>query len=396
MGPLDGIRVLDLSRFLAGPLCGMLMADMGAEVIRIEPPEGGPDRTWGQLGPDGETLSFKITARNKKGISLRLNTKRGKELFEQLVKKSDVVLHNFTPGTTLSDELRYEKLKTVNQRIIVAALTGYGQNGPYSQQVCFDATAQSRGGGMLVTGFPGDPPLKTSVTYIDIGTGQSCALGILLALFDREKTGLGQEVDVSLFDNAFFATQSLGVLLLYHVYGELRIQVGNRGFHSYIGCLKAKDGWVTIAPATNYIWDRFTKAIGRPEMSNDPRFRSDMDRFRNTDAIEPAVSEWVSKRTVEEVMHAMHQAKVPSSPVNTVDKLMDDPQVRARQMIINLDHPGLGELPLPGIPINLSRTPGEIRSRAPEVGEHNEEIYMDLLGLSKEEYEALRAEKVIA
>jgi CoA:oxalate CoA-transferase len=248
---------------------------------------------------------------------------------------------------------------------------------------------------MLVTGFPGDPPLKTGVTYIDIGTGQCCALGILLALYDREKTGLGQEIDVSLFDYAFFATQALGVLLLYQVYGELRTQVGNRGFHSYIGCLRAKDGWVTIAPATNHIWERFTKAIGRREMSKDPRFRNDMDRFRNADAIEPAVSEWVSQRTVEEVMSAMDEAKVPSSPVNMVDKLIDDPQVRARQMIVSLDHPELGELPLPGIPINLSRTPGEIRSRAPKVGENNKEVFMDLLGLSREEYERIKSENVI-
>jgi len=395
MGALDGIRVLDLSRFLAGPLCGMLLADMGAEVIRIEQSEGGPDRAWGQLGPDGETLSFKLTARNKKGITLRLNTERGKEIFYKLVKKSDVVLHNFTPGTTLSEELTYTNLKKINDKVIVAALSGYGQNGPYKKQACFDATAQARSGGMLVTGFPGDPPLKTSITYIDISTGQSGALGIMFALYDREKTSLGQDVDVSLFDIAFFATQALGVLSLYHVYGELRTQVGNRGFHSYIGCLKAKDGWVMIAPATNYIWKRFVKAIGKEEMAHDPRFGSDMDRFRNAALIEPIVSEWVGQRTVKEVTASLEKARVPCSVVNTVDKLVNDPQVKAREMIIMKEHPGLGEIPLPGVSIKLSRNPGGIRSIAPKIGEHNEEVYCGLLGLRAEEFDQLKKEKII-
>lgn len=395
MGVLDGIRVLDLSRFLAGPLCGMLLADMGAEVIRIEQSEGGPDRTWGQLGPDGETLSFKLTARNKKGITLRLNTEKGKRVFYELVKKSDVVLHNFTPGTSLSKELTYASLRKISERIVVAALSGYGQNGPYAEQACFDATAQAESGGMLVTGFPGDPPLKTSITYIDISTGQSGALGILLALYDREKTGLGQEVDVSLFDTAFFATQALGVLSLYHVYGELRTQVGNRGFHSYIGCLEAKDGWVMIAPATNYIWRRFVTAIGREEMADDPRFGTDMDRFTNAELIEPIVGEWVSQRTVKEVTDCLEEARVPCGVVNTVDKLVNDPQVKAREMIVMAHHNGLGDLPLPGVYIKLSRSPGGIRSVAPKIGEHNEEVYRGLLGLSAEEFGQLKAQKII-
>jgi len=373
----------------------MLLADMGAEVIRIEQSEGGPDRVWGQLGPDGETLSFKLTARNKKGITLRLNTDKGKGIFHELVKKSDVVLHNFTPWTPVSEGLTYKNLKRVNDKIIVAALSGYGQNGPYAEQACFDATAQARSGGMLVTGFPGDPPLKTSITYIDISAGQSGALGILLALYDREKTGLGQDVDVSLFDTAFFATQALGVLSLYHVYGEVRTQVGNRGFHSYIGCLKAKDGWVMIAPATNYIWKRFVKAIGQEDMAEDPRFMSDMDRFRNAELIEPVVEEWVAERTVKEVTDSLEKARVPCSVVNTVDKLVNDPQVKAREMIVMANHDGLGEIPLPGIYIKLSRTPGKISSVAPKIGEHNEEIYCGLLGLSPEEFDQLKKEKVI-
>lgn len=395
MSPLEGYRILDLSRFLAGPLCGMLLADMGAEVVRIEEPEGGPDRTWGQLGPDGETLSFKITGRNKKGITLRLNDERGKKVFHELVKKSDVVLHSFPPGSSVAETLKYDNLTTVNERIIVAALSGYGQSGPDAKLASFDATAQARSGGMLVTGFPGDPPLKTSITYVDISTGQSTALGIMFALFHREKTGLGQEVDVSLFDTAFFATQSLGVLLLYHVYGELRTQVANKGFHSYIGCLKSKDGWVIIAPATDHIWRRFVKAIGREEMADDPRFASDLDRFKNADLIEPIVRDWVARRSVDEVGGVMEKAKVPCSVVNTVDKLLDDPQVKARGMIQMVDHPGLGEIPLPGFHIKLSRSPAEFKFVAPKIGQHNEEVYGGLLGMTGDEIGQLRKEKLI-
>jgi CoA:oxalate CoA-transferase len=395
MGPLNGIRVLDLSRFHAGPLCGMLIADMGADVIRIEEPGGGPDRTWGQLGPDGEWLPFKITGRNKRAITLRLDTEKGKQVLRQLVKYVDVVLHNFTPGTRLSTELRYDSLKTLNDKIIVAALSGYGKKGPYAEEVCFDATAQARSGGMLITGFSGDPPLKTSITYVDFCAGLSLTIGILLALYHRKNTGIGQDVDVSLFDIAFFTTQATGALLLYHIYGELRTQVGNCGFQTYGGCFEAKDGWVMIAPPTNLIWNRFVKAIGKKEMGYDPKFGSDMDRFNNAELIDSVVKEWVAQRTVEEVTRTLRKARVPCSVVNTVDKLIDDPQVKANEMINMINHRGLGGIPLPGIPIKLSKSPGNIKSISPKIGEHNEEIYLRLMGLSPEEFDQLKKDSII-
>ena len=395
MDSLNGIRVLDLSRFHAGPLCGMLIADMGADVIRIEEPEGGPDRTWGQLGPDGEWLPFKITGRNKRAITLRLNTEKGKKVFEELVRYADVVLHNFTPGTRLSAELCYDSLKRINDKIIVAALSGYGKEGPYAEEVCFDATAQARSGGMLLTGFPGDPPLKTSITYIDFCAGLSLTIGILLALYHRKNTGIGQDVDVSLFDIAFFTTQATGALLLYHIFGELRTQVGNCGFQTYGGCFEAKDGWVMIAPPTNLIWKRFVEAIGRDEMAYDPKFMSDMHRFKNAKFIDPVVTEWVAQRTVEEVTGTLKKARVPCSVVNTVDKLIDDPQVKANGMINIFKHRGLGAIPLPGIPIKLSKSPGNIKSISPKIGEHNEEVYIKLMGLSPEEFDQLKKNSII-
>ena len=397
MGVLDGIRVLDLSRFQSGPVCGMLLGDMGAEVIRVEEPEGAPDRKWGLLGPDGETLSYKIVGRNRKGITLRLNTSEGREIFRELVKRSDVVLHNFTPGTTVAAEMGYDHLKEVNSAVIVAAISGFGQNGPDAKLVCFDHIAQARSGGMILTGFPGDPPLKTTITYNDISAGLYAVIGILLALYHREKTGMGQDIDVSLFDAAFFSTQCMGALLLYEVYGTIRKQVGNLGFHSYIGCFQAKDGkWVLFSGTTNAIWKRLTRAIGREDMASDSRFRSnDMVRFDNAELINPILEEWVSQRKADEVVKIFQDARVPCGIVNTVDQLLDDPQVKARDMILYADYPGLGKIPLPGIPVKLSLTPGDLHSLAPTIGEHNEEVYCGLLGMSTEQFRQLKVGKII-
>jgi crotonobetainyl-CoA:carnitine CoA-transferase CaiB-like acyl-CoA transferase len=395
MGPLDGIRVLDLSRFQACPLCGMFLADMGAEVIRIEPPEGAPDRKWGQLGPDGETLLYKIVSRNKKAITLNLNRSEGKEIFYELVRRSDILLHNFTPGAPMAKEINYERLKDLNALIIVAAVSGYGQFGPDAENPCFDSVAQARSGSMVINGFPGDPLLKTGIPYIDVSSGLCAALGVLLALYYREKSGVGQAIDVSLFDTAFFAMQSVGTLLLYILSGEIRKQIGNRGFHSFNGCFKTKDRWVQIATPTNSIWKRFVRVIGREDMADDPRFKNDMDRFYNADLIDPIVGEWVGQRTAEEVMNLLEKARVPCGVVNTIDQLLTDPQVKAREMIKFMDYPELGKIPVPGIPIKLSLTPGSINTPAPKLGEHNEEVYCGLLGFGSEKLSQLKREGII-
>jgi CoA:oxalate CoA-transferase len=249
---------------------------------------------------------------------------------------------------------------------------------------------------MILTGFPGDPPLKTTITYNDIGAGTYAALGIVLALYHRERTGNGQFIDVSLLDVAFFATQCMGSLLLYKVYGEIRRQVGNRGFHSYLGCFEAKDGWVFLSGTTNPIWKRLARAIGREDMVNDAKFnRNDMVRFDHADLIDQVIKEWVAQRTAAEVLQVFQTARVPCGVVNTIDKLENDPQVIARDMIVNINYPALGSVPLPGTPFKLSLTPGSINTRAPKIGEHNEEIYCDLLGFSRKELNKLKKEDII-
>ncbi len=395
MDALQGIRVLDLSRFQACPLCGMLLGDMGAEVIRIEEPGGAADRTWGERGPDGESLLFKVIARNKKSITLRLNTPDGRELLRELVKRADVLLQNYTPGAPIGKELSYERLKETNPKIIVAALSGYGQDGPDADRPCFDGVAQARSGNMALNGFPGDPPIKTGVAYIDIGTGLFATIGVLTALHHREKTGQGQAVDVCLFDTASFMMQAMGALLLHHFSGEIRQQIGNRGFHSYNSCLQARDGWVVMSVVTNSIWKRFVEKIGRPEMAGDPRYGSDMDRFRNAESIDEVVGPWVAARIVAEVVRVLEEARVPCGPLQTADRLLTDPQVLARRMVQSFDYGALSKIPVPGMPVKLSLTPGSIRTASPGLGEHNQEVYGGLLGLSAERLAKLKQEGTI-
>lgn len=218
---LSNVRVLDLSRFLAGPLCGMILADMGAEVIKVEPPGGAVDRRWGILGPDQETLTYKILGRNKKSITLNLSSRRGLDILKELIKRTDVVIHNFPKGTRLESELSYKKLSSLSRSIIMSVVSGYGLDGPDASNICFDFVAQARAGAMVLNGFADDPPLKTTVPYVDCCSGIVTALGIVLALFHRTNTGEGQVVDTALFDVASFITQNAGVLLYYKVYGDL-------------------------------------------------------------------------------------------------------------------------------------------------------------------------------
>ncbi|MCX5816206.1 MAG: CoA transferase [Proteobacteria bacterium] len=392
---LSNIRVLDLSRYLAGPLCGMMLADMGAEVIKVEPPGGAVDRTWGILGTDGETLTYKILGRNKKSTTLNLSTNEGMEIFREMVKSSDVVIHNFPPGTTLEAQLNYENLSKVSSSIILAVVSGYGLNGPDAQNVGFDFVTQARAGAMVLNGFQGDPPLKTTVPYIDCCSGVMAALGILLALYHREKTGKGQLVDVALFDIASFITQNLGTLLYYQVYGEIRKQFGNFGFASFMTCLKATDGQVMIVASSSGVWKRFVTAIGREELSTDPRCINDMSRSFNAALIDPIIQEWAKDKTTDEILDKLQAARVACAKVNAVDQLLSDPQSLAREMVVDVEYAGLGKISIPGIPIKLSLTPGKIRTLAPKVGENNKEIYCGLLGYDLKKFNSLKERGII-
>lgn len=391
---LQGIRALDFSRFLAGPYCGMLLAMMGAEVIRVEAPGGEIDRELGPFAPNGESMYPWVSCCQKKGITLNLRSEKGRVVLQDLVKRSDIIIEAFLPQAKESLGLSYESLKRINPGIILVSVSGFGQNGPYANRGSFDAIAQGMSGMMSITGFPGGPPVKLGTAGIDCGTAIYGALGAMLALYHRQRTGIGQAVDVSLLDTAVSFMET--VFAEYQVLGELRPQIGNRRpFTAPTDMYKAKDGYINISISTDSFWRRFTKLIGREDIRDDPRFKSNRVRFKNQEALNAWAAEWVSERTVQEMVNALGEAGIPCGPVYSIPEVLADPQVKAREMIVELEYPGVGKVPMAGVPIKLSETPGRIDSRAPRIGEHNHEVYSELLGYAHEEIAKMKEEGVI-
>lgn len=393
---LEGIRVLDFSRYAAGPSGGMILADMGAEVIRVEPPGGADDRTLGPLAPNGQAIPYcLIFARNKRGITLNVRSEKGRELLHRLVKKTDVVMHNFTSGSPEAKILGYEALKAVNPTIIVLSLSGFGNSGPYTQRPCFDSIAQAISGAMSYNGFPGNPPARAAVAYVDLATGVYAALGIMFALYHKQSTGEGQAVDLALLDTAVSFVSSMGTAAEVKLLNFVRQPIGNYSFYTYANAFKTKDGWVMVNLIGEALWQRFIKLVGREELGTDPRFVGEMKRFENRELITDLVKPWMAERTSVEVVRSLEEARVPCGKVNNLAEMTVDPQVRAREMLVEVDYPGIGKVPLPGVVPKLSRSPGKIERRAPLVGEHNEEIYGGLLGLPGQQLSQLKREGAI-
>lgn len=393
-GVLQDIRVLDLSRFISGPYCGQLLADMGAEVIRIEKVGGGDDRFLGPFTPDNQSMGVMVYSRNKKGVTLNIRTEEGVELFKRLAKVSDVILENFTTGYMESLGIGYEDLKKMNPGIIFASITAYGCYGPYSTKGGFDQIIQGLSGMMYVTGHPGAPPTKAGISLTDYGAAIYTALGIVLALRHRDKTGEGQMIDVSLFDTAISFLET--IIPEYKVTKQVRPQIGNRRPYSApTDTYRARDGYVSISISTEGLWRRFTKLIDREDLTNDPRFTGNANRTVNQQYLNNLAAAWVAEKTVEEALRLLDEAHIPCGTVQTITEVAEDPQVKAREMIVDMDHPGSGSVPLPGIVVKMSKTPGEIRTPAPRVGQHNDEVYGELLGLSREEIDQLERRKII-
>ena len=393
---LDGVRMLDFSRYGAGPYCGMILADMGAEVIRVEKLGGEEDRKLGPFAPNGVSIPFTIIlGRNKKGITLNMRKEKGKGILKKLIKHCDVVLHNFTAGAEEASLLSYDSLKEVNPAIIVASLSGFGNTGPYTQRPSFDSVAQAMSGAMSYTGFPGNPPTRGAPAYIDFGTGTYAALSIVLALYHRQRTGKGQGVDLALLDTAVSFVASIGCPAEVKLLDFVRSQIGNHSYYNLSDLFKTRDGWVMVSVIGTPLFKRLSKMIGREELGNDPRFADDMARFQNRHLLDPVIAQWMEQRTSEEVMRLLEEARVPCGQVNNMAEMMADPQVKAREMVVDVEYPEVGKVPLPGIVPKFSQTPGRIQRRAPMVGEHNSEIFCGLLGLSTEELSRLEAEGII-
>lgn len=394
---LDDIRVLDFGRFIACPYCGMLLADMGAEVIRIERPGGEEDRTIGLLGPNGQNMSYPSYARNKKGITLSLmDNERGREVLTDLVKVSDVVIHNFSPVAARMMGLTYDELKAIKPDIILTAISCFGSEGPYSNRLGFDFIAQAMSGSMELGGYEDKPPIRAFMNPMDFSTAICAAFGTLLALRHRDKTGEGQMVDLALLRTA--TSFNAPIIAEAEVLGRLRPKIGNRA--AYIGptdLFKCKDGWIFIATIMDTLWRRLARLIGHPELIDDPTLKNDYQRFENRDKVDPLIAAWCAEKTVDEVIVALEEARIPCGPILGLDEVSRDPHVQATNMVeyIDFEEPGLERVPICGMPVKLSKTPGRIESRAPRVGEHNEEIYRGLLSYSDEIIADLRADGTI-
>ena len=397
---LQGIRVLDFSSWLAGPYASAVLADYGAEVIWIEPPGGNKDqRDLEPRLPNGSNILFGVNLLpNKKDITLNLSTEEGQELANELIKKSDVVIHNFTLGTRREKRFRYESLKELNPRIVVAGVSGFGKYGPYAKRVAFDSIAQAMGGAMTFTGFPDDPPTKDGLGYADLGSGLYTALGVMLALYHRQKTGKGQEVDIALFDVVSSFVGEYGIAAEYKFFGkQIRGQVGNHFYGGYINTFRAKDGWVSISCASDTMFERTCRAIGREDILEDPRFKDNVLRWENREALDSVIGAWTSERTRSEVVETLQGARATCGPVNYGSDLATDPQLKERKMLVDVEVPDVGKILAPGVVLKFSETPMRTKEGVliPEVGQHNEEVYCGFLGLSSERLQELKGNGVI-
>ncbi len=396
MSALGGVRVLDLTRFLAGPFCTAILADLGAEVIKVEAPRGGDEGRYGYPAADGVPVAFLALNRNKKGITLDLRQPDGRALLHRFLPHVDVLAENFAGGTLAGWGLAPAELVRAHPRLIVASMSGFGQTGPWSARPSYDIVAQAAGGLMSLTGFADSPPTRGGGSLGDYLQGLFGAIGVLAALNARSATGRGQAVDVSSQDAVFSILDNWPSI--YAATGKLPARIGNRHLATApYDSFRARDGWVVIAVATNRIFRRLAEAIGRPELGSDPRFRGAAGRLERNAEINAIVGAWVAARTVAEVTDALgpERANVPCSPVYGIEELIDHPQLRARDMLLRLPHAKLGEVLVPGVPVKLSATPGAVRRLGPELGEHNAEIYERLLGLDPDELTRLRTAEVI-
>ena len=391
MMALEGIRILDLTRVLAGPYATMVLADLGADVIKVEIPGTGDDSR--NFGPylNGESAYFMSLNRNKRSMTLNLKSPRGKQIIRELVPHVDVVVENFRPGTLEKLGLGYETLRDLNPRLIYAAASGFGRTGPYSQRPAYDGVVQAMGGVMSITGPEDGTPTRVGTSIGDIIAGIFTAIGILSALAARERTGQGQVVDVAMLDCQVAILEN--AIARYSVTGEIPRPIGSR--HPSVVPLEpfeTQDGQLMVAVGNDTIWVRLCEALERLDLATDPRFTTNPLRLAHYAALRPILAEIFQSRTNADWQALLDAAGIPASPINNVPQVMEHPQVLAREMLVKLVHPVAGELTMAGIPIKLSETPGAMRMPAPTLGQHTEEVLRELLGYTPEQIAELRAE----
>jgi formyl-CoA transferase len=393
---LEDIKVLDLSRVLAMPYCSMMLGDLGAEIIRVERPGVGDEtRHWGPPWAGDQSAYYLCTNRNKKSITIDLKKKDGQEIVCRLAQRSDVLLENFLPGSLAEMGLGYEQIKAVNPGIIYASVTGYGQEGPYRDLPGFDFIIQAQGGVMSIIGAPDGPPMKVGVAIVDITAGLFASSAILAALHYRVKTGIGQYIDIALLDSqvAWLANQASNYLIS----GQVPRRMGNA--HPNIvpyETFKAKDGiYIALGVGNDNQWQKFCKLAELEHLMNDPRYATNPKRVENRKELVSFLQGVFLQKTSDEWLKLMGEAEIPSGPINTIDRVLADPQVLAREMVLEMEHPSTGKYKVIGSPMKLSETPVQYRIPPPLLGEHTAEILRDILGYTQAEISRLKEEKVI-
>lgn len=392
--PLENIKILDLTRVLAGPYATMILGDMGADIIKIEVPDIGDDAR--HFGPyqNGESAYFMSINRNKRSMTLNLKTVKGKAILIDLIKISDVIVENFRPGTMEKLGLGYDVIKEINPEIVYAAASGFGHTGPYSKRAAYDAVVQAMGGLMSITGAKDGKPTRVGTSIGDITAGLFTAIGILTALVNKNTTGKGQKVDVAMLDSQVAILEN--AISRYTVTKEIPRAEGNK--HPSIvpfEPFETSNGEIMIAAGNDALWAKFCEAIGVEGLCKDERFVANNLRNENYSELRPLIAEPFKHKTTEEWLEIMDLAGVPNGPINTIDKVLEDPQVIAREMIVDVEHPIAGNLQIPGIPIKLSDTPGQIRRPSPLLGEHTGELLKELLGYNEETINGLREDKIV-
>ena len=390
---LTGVRVLDVSRVLTGPYCSMVLADLGADVVKVEVPGRGDDaRLFGPFA-NGESGYFMTLNRNKRGITLDLRKPEGQAVLRDLAKTADVLLENFATGTMEEWGLGYSDLALINPRLVYASITGFGQFGPNSHRVAFDAIAQALGGLMSINGYPDGPPTRVGVSLGDINAGNFMATGILAALFQRERSGQGQRVDISMQDCIVAILENAVVRHTIDKEIPQRLGSGHASVAPY-NVFAAVDGYVFIACANEATWQRLCVTMEQPELITDERFDINRKRAQNIIELSAIINAWSGRLTIEQLLDILEKNSVPAAPVLTIDKVVNDPHIRARNMMVETDHPVAGKVVIPGNPIKMSASADSIDWPSPTLGQHTEEVLAGI-GYSAQKIAALRAAKII-
>ncbi len=393
--PLGGVRVLDLSRILAGPYCTMMLGDLGAEVIKVERPGTGDDtRTWGPPFSGGESAYYLCCNRNKKSIVVDLRNGRGVEVIKELAKECDVLVENFTPGLMQRFGLDYETLREINPRLVYCSITAYGQDGPYRDRPGYDMVLSAVGGVMWITGPEGGGPCKVGGAITDVVTGVHASGAITASLLWRERSGRGQHLDISLLDVQVSALANIASNYLTAGKEAQRWGTAHESIIPY-QVFGTKDRPIAIAVANQKLWMNFCKVVGQEEWIADARFETNARRVENRQVLLPLVAEVIAGRTCDEWVSLLVKASIPCGPVNNMESLFADPQVLHRGMVAEVPHSTIGTLRLAGIPIKYSETPQAIRLAPPLLGEHTEEVLADVLGYGSEKIGALRGQGAI-